>query len=159
MTVFRPCIDLHEGKVKQIVGGSLRDDGSAPETNFVSERGAGFFAQRYRDDDLVGGHVIRLGQGNDDAAQEALEVIADGKTYLDRARKKLEELEESDDDDDLCPDNIIVCSGTESTCPDGSNGNWCIIEDECLGSPQGCQGNPQAQGFLRAEEEVDALGS
>nr|MCS5637819.1 phosphoribosylformimino-5-aminoimidazole carboxamide ribotide isomerase [Myxococcota bacterium] len=42
MTVFRPCIDLHEGKVKQIVGGSLRDDGSAPETNFVSERGAGF---------------------------------------------------------------------------------------------------------------------
>ena len=72
MTVFRPCIDLHQGQVKQIVGGSLRDDGPPPQTNFVSERGAGFFAQRYRDDGLAGGHVIRLGPGNDDAAREAL---------------------------------------------------------------------------------------
>lgn len=72
MTVFRPCIDLHEGRVKQIVGGSLRDSGTAPETNFVAEQSAGYFAGLYRDDGLPGGHVIRLGQGNDDAAQEAL---------------------------------------------------------------------------------------
>jgi phosphoribosylformimino-5-aminoimidazole carboxamide ribotide isomerase len=72
VTLFRPCIDLHQGKVKQIVGGSLRDDGSAPETNFVADRDAGFFAGRYRDDSLPGGHVIRLGPGNDDAARQAL---------------------------------------------------------------------------------------
>ncbi|MDG2332612.1 MAG: phosphoribosylformimino-5-aminoimidazole carboxamide ribotide isomerase [Myxococcota bacterium] len=72
MTVFRPCIDLHEGRVKQIVGGSLRDDGSAPETNFVADQGAGHFARRYRDDGLVGGHVICLGPGNEAAAREAL---------------------------------------------------------------------------------------
>jgi len=72
VTVFRPCIDLHEGRVKQIVGSSLRDDGPPPETNYVADRGAGFFAERYRDDDLPGGHVIRLGEGNDAAAREAL---------------------------------------------------------------------------------------
>lgn len=72
MTVFRPCIDLHDGEVKQIVGGSLRDDGSPPETNFIADQGPEFFAQRYRDDDLPGGHVIRLGPGNDAAARQAL---------------------------------------------------------------------------------------
>ena len=72
MTFFRPCIDLHSGEVKQIVGGSLRDDGSAPETNFVADQGPEFFAQRYREDGLSGGHVIRLGPGNDDAAKQAL---------------------------------------------------------------------------------------
>ena len=72
MTLFRPCIDLHQGKVKQIVGGSLRDDGSAPETNFVADRDPGFFAQRYRDDGLPGGHVIRLGPGNEAGARQAL---------------------------------------------------------------------------------------
>jgi len=72
VTAFRPCIDLHEGRVKQIVGGSLRDDGSEPETNFVADRGADFFAGRYREDDLRGGHVIRLGAGNDEAARQAL---------------------------------------------------------------------------------------
>jgi len=72
VTLFRPCIDLHEGQVKQIVGGSLRDEGPGPVTNFVADRGAEFFAARYREDDLTGGHVIRLGPGNDGAAREAL---------------------------------------------------------------------------------------
>jgi phosphoribosylformimino-5-aminoimidazole carboxamide ribotide isomerase len=72
MTKFRPCIDLHQGKVKQIVGGSLRDDGSAPTENFVSEHSSGWFAERFRDDALTGGHVIKLGPGNDEAAREAL---------------------------------------------------------------------------------------
>lgn len=72
MTLFRPCIDLHDGRVKQIVGGSLRDDGAAPQTNFVSDRDASWYALRYRADGLVGGHVIRLGAGNDEAARSAL---------------------------------------------------------------------------------------
>ncbi|MGC4065259.1 MAG: phosphoribosylformimino-5-aminoimidazole carboxamide ribotide isomerase [Polyangiaceae bacterium] len=71
MTLFRPCIDLHHGLVKQIVGGSL-DDNDAPTTNFVSEKDAAWFARRYRDDGLLGGHVIMLGPGNLEAAQSAL---------------------------------------------------------------------------------------
>lgn len=70
--MFRPCIDLHEGRVKQIVGGSLSDSGAGLRTNFVSERPAKWFAELYRKDDLRGGHVIMLGPGNDAAAREAL---------------------------------------------------------------------------------------
>ncbi|MEI6656126.1 MAG: phosphoribosylformimino-5-aminoimidazole carboxamide ribotide isomerase [Verrucomicrobiota bacterium] len=72
MTKFRPCIDLHQGRVKQIVGGSLRDDGTAPTENFVAEQPARWFAEKFRADDLGGGHVIKLGPGNDAAAREAL---------------------------------------------------------------------------------------
>ena len=71
--MFRPCIDLHDGRVKQIVGGSIDD--SQPDslrTNYVSDKPPAWFAQLYRRDDLRGGHVIKLGQGNDDAAREAL---------------------------------------------------------------------------------------
>lgn len=69
---FRPCIDLHDGKVKQIVGGSLRDDGVGPVENFVSEKSPGWFAGKFREDALTGGHVIMLGGGNEQAAREAL---------------------------------------------------------------------------------------
>lgn len=72
MTQFRPCIDLHEGCVKQIVGGSLRDAGPGPQTHFVADRDPAYFAGLYRDDHCGGGHVIRLGEGNDEAAREAL---------------------------------------------------------------------------------------
>ena len=65
---FRPCIDLHDGKVKQIVGGTLSDSGDAPRTNFVAEHTPDFFADMYRRDGLTGGHVIKLGPGNDEAA-------------------------------------------------------------------------------------------
>lgn len=57
---FRPCIDIHNGKVKQIVGGSLKDDGEQAITNFSSEYTADFYAQKYQEDGLVGGHVILL---------------------------------------------------------------------------------------------------
>lgn len=57
---FRPCIDIHNGKVKQIVGGTLRDEGDAAAENFVSERSAADFARFYAADDLRGGHVILL---------------------------------------------------------------------------------------------------
>ena len=72
MTKFRPCIDLHQGKVKQIVGGTLRDEGAGPRENFVSDRPAAWFAEKFRADGLIGGHVIKLGPGNDAAAREAL---------------------------------------------------------------------------------------
>ena len=72
MTRFRPCIDLHHGQVKQIVGGSLRDEGPGPQENFVSEQPSAWFAERFRADGLTGGHVIKLGPGNDEAAREAL---------------------------------------------------------------------------------------
>ena len=72
MTKFRPCIDLHQGKVKQIVGGSLRDNGPGPIENFVASEPPSWFANRFRNDQLTGGHVIMLGPGNEGAAQEAL---------------------------------------------------------------------------------------
>lgn len=72
MTRFRPCIDLHEGKVKQIVGGSLRDEGAGPTENFVSDKAPAWFAESFRENHLTGGHVIKLGPGNDAAAREAL---------------------------------------------------------------------------------------
>jgi phosphoribosylformimino-5-aminoimidazole carboxamide ribotide isomerase len=70
---FRPCIDLHQGKVKQIVGGTLSDsDPDAVRTNFEASRPARWFAERYRQDGLTGGHIIQLGPGNQAAASEAL---------------------------------------------------------------------------------------
>ena len=57
---FRPCIDIHNGKVKQIVGGSLKDAGDQAEENFVSGQDAAFYAAMYRDAGLKGGHVILL---------------------------------------------------------------------------------------------------
>ena len=52
---FRPCIDIHNGKVKQIVGGSLRDEGSRAENNFVSEKDAAWYASLYKERKLTGG--------------------------------------------------------------------------------------------------------
>ena len=69
---FRPCIDLHDGKVKQIVGSTLSDSGEGLKTNFVADRSPAWFAGLYRKDNLRGGHVIKLGPGNDEAAKEAL---------------------------------------------------------------------------------------
>ena len=70
MTLFRPCIDLHQGKVKQIVGGSLNDEGA--DTNYVSPYDAAYYATLYRDHQLFGGHVIALGPGNKEEALKAL---------------------------------------------------------------------------------------
>ena len=70
MTKFRPCIDLHEGKVKQIVGGTLNDEGA--EENFVSKKSPSWYAEKFCESDLNGGHVIQLGPGNLQAAREAL---------------------------------------------------------------------------------------
>lgn len=57
---FRPCIDIHNGKVKQIVGGSLLDEGNRAEENFVACQDAAFFADLYKKDYLRGGHIVLL---------------------------------------------------------------------------------------------------
>jgi phosphoribosylformimino-5-aminoimidazole carboxamide ribotide isomerase len=70
---FRPCIDLHGGLVKQIVGSTLSDgDPSGLTTNFVAEKSPSWFAELYKSDNLTGGHIIKLGPGNEAAAEEAL---------------------------------------------------------------------------------------
>lgn len=74
---FRPCIDLHQGRVKQIVGKSLSDTGE-PITNFVSSYPPSWYATLYKSDNLYGGHIIMLGKGNESAALDALTVFPGG---------------------------------------------------------------------------------
>ncbi|MDH4317510.1 MAG: phosphoribosylformimino-5-aminoimidazole carboxamide ribotide isomerase [Desulfobulbaceae bacterium] len=77
--LFRPCIDLHGGRVKQIVGSTLTDDDPGLlQTNFSSELPPAYYAQLYKNDGLTGGHVIMLGPGNEDAALEALAAYPGG---------------------------------------------------------------------------------
>lgn len=87
---FRPCIDLHNGQVKQIVGSTLTDtitatDTSASnankaslDTNFETDRPAADYAKMYERDALRGGHVIMLGPGNQEAAKSALTAYPNG---------------------------------------------------------------------------------
>lgn len=79
MTLFRPCIDLHQGSVKQIVGGSLNDSGA--QTNFVSEYDAAYYASLYQQHNLTGGHVVALGAGNEAEVKNALEAWPKGMQY------------------------------------------------------------------------------
>ena len=81
---FRPCIDIHNGSVKQIVGGTLSDRGNQAEDNFVSEYDAAFYANMYREDGLTGGHIILLNKADSEyyeadlaQAKEALERVCD----------------------------------------------------------------------------------
>ena len=101
MTRFRPCIDLHAGEVKQIVGGTLDNTSEALKTNFVSRQPSAHYAELYRDNQLTGAHVIMLGPGNERAARDALEAwpqglqvgggIHDGnaRTWLDAGAEKV----------------------------------------------------------------------
>ncbi|SCU83800.1 LAMI_0C04742g1_1 [Lachancea mirantina] len=73
MTKFVGCIDLHNGEVKQIVGGTLRDEETSNlKTNFVSKRPSSFYARLYHEKHIDGCHVIKLGPNNDEAAIDAL---------------------------------------------------------------------------------------
>jgi phosphoribosylformimino-5-aminoimidazole carboxamide ribotide isomerase len=79
---FRPCIDLRGGKVVQIVGGSLQEGSwEGPITHFQTERSAAYFARLYHSHQLIGGHVISLGPGNDEAALSALQAFPGGLQY------------------------------------------------------------------------------
>lgn len=75
---FRPCIDLHAGRVKQIVGSTLTDVEGAPATNFETDESPAYYASLYQRDNLPGGHVIMLGPGNEIAACKALNAFPDG---------------------------------------------------------------------------------
>lgn len=93
--MFRPCIDLHEGRVKQIVGGSLGNSPGHLRTNFVSDQPASWFAELYKRDGLSGGHVIMLGPGCEAEARSALGAYPGGMQLgggvnLDNAQTWLE---------------------------------------------------------------------
>ncbi|GMK41528.1 1-(5-phosphoribosyl)-5-[(5-phosphoribosylamino) methylideneamino] imidazole-4-carboxamide isomerase [Paenibacillus sp. CCS19] len=75
---FRPCIDMHQGKVKQIVGETLNADQGAVIENFVSSYDSVHYAELFRKDKLVGGHVIMLGGGNEEEAVRALNAYPGG---------------------------------------------------------------------------------
>jgi len=79
LTAFRPCIDLHQGQVKQIVGGSLTDSGA--DTNFISSHDAAYYAQLYREHKLTGGHVIALGPNNQQQVLKALKAYPNGMQF------------------------------------------------------------------------------
>ena len=82
---FKPCIDIHNGAVKQLVGGTLRDEGQSAWENYVSDRPAAYFAERFREDRLFGGHIVMLNtpdaplyEETKEAAIEALSVFPGG---------------------------------------------------------------------------------
>jgi phosphoribosylformimino-5-aminoimidazole carboxamide ribotide isomerase len=74
MTIFKPCIDLHQGQVKQIVGGTLGKD---TITNYTSTKPASFYAELYKQYDLKGAHVIQLGLGNEQACLSAIKAYSE----------------------------------------------------------------------------------
>lgn len=67
---FRPCIDIHNGKVKQIVGGSLLDQGDYAKDNYVSEKNGDYYANLYKEAGLSGGHIILLNKGDSQYYEE-----------------------------------------------------------------------------------------
>lgn len=75
---FRPCIDLHGGKVKQIVGSTLGYENKKVVENFVSQHDSSYYAKLFQKDRLTGGHVIMLGSGNEEAAMSALAAYPGG---------------------------------------------------------------------------------
>ncbi len=75
---FRPCIDLHDGAVKQIVGATLNPEPGSLHTNFTADLPSSHYADLYRRDGLDGGHVIMLGPGNEEAATQALNAFPGG---------------------------------------------------------------------------------
>ncbi len=79
MTLFRPCIDLHQGQVKQIVGGTLTEAGAS--TNFISNQSATYYANLYRQHQLTGGHIIALGPNNQQQVLEALAAYPKGMQF------------------------------------------------------------------------------
>lgn len=75
---FRPCIDLHDGKVKQIVGSTLGHEHVTVVENFTSQYESSYYAKMFANDRLTGGHVIMLGPGNEQAALAALQAYPGG---------------------------------------------------------------------------------
>src|SRR5664280_304877 len=96
LPMFRPCIDLHEGKVKQVVGATLDQAPGQLRTNFISHHDAAWYAKLYKDHGLKGGHVIMLGPGNDAQARSAIQSFpgglqVGGGIHPDNARRWLDD--------------------------------------------------------------------
>ena len=76
---FRPCIDIHNGKVKQLVGGTLKDKGNKAQENFVSQKGGAYYANMYKNNNLEGGHIIILNAADSEyfeaSKKQALEAL------------------------------------------------------------------------------------
>lgn len=72
---FRPCIDIHNGHVVQIVGSSLRDENDSAQNNFVAEKDSAYYANLYKEHGLSGGHIIIL-NGKDSEYYEATKAEA-----------------------------------------------------------------------------------
>lgn len=82
---FRPCIDIHNGQVKQIVGGSLADKDNTATENYVSDKGGAYYASLYKEKNLAGGHIILLNKKDSEyydadvnVAKDALKAYPDG---------------------------------------------------------------------------------
>lgn len=77
---FRPCIDIHNGKVKQLVGGSVADAGDSAEENFVAQQDAAWFARFFQEKNLKNGHVVLLNGSNspyyEATRRQAMEALA-----------------------------------------------------------------------------------
>lgn len=79
---FRPCIDIHNGKVKQIVGGSLKDAGNHADENFISDQDAAWYANQYRKDGIQGGHIILLNpEGSEYYEADVIQALDALKAY------------------------------------------------------------------------------
>lgn len=77
---FKPCIDIHDGQVKQIVGGDLTDDKS--HDNFVSKKSAAYYAELYKEKKLPGGHIILLNpKGTKEYELDKIQALEALKTY------------------------------------------------------------------------------
>lgn len=153
---FRPCIDIHNGKVKQIVGGSLADKNNAADENFVSEYGAEFYAELYKSRGLRGGHIIILNAAGTeyydaDRAQAfaALKKYPDGlqvgggitadnaREYLDAGASHVIVTSYVFRDGEICFDNLRrLCSVTgrerlvlDLSCRRKEDGEYYIVTD------------------------------
>ena len=86
---FRPCIDLHEGKVKQIVGSTLGTTNQTVVENFISSYDSSYYAQMFAQDHLTGGHVIMLGQGNEATVSTGYTWVTKDNMNKDSIKKML----------------------------------------------------------------------
>ena len=143
MTRFRPCIDLHSGQVKQIVGGTLSLNSADLKTNHVSALPAAHFAELYKNHELSGGHVIMLGPGNDEATMEALSAwpgrlqvggginSENAKLWIERGAEKVGW--------SFCMFRFLVMCGVAKCLPVG---------DRDIVPLSGCQVQPSASEYL-----------
>lgn len=83
---FRPCIDIHNGKVKQIVGSSLADENDIAKENFTSSKDAVFYGRMYRELGLTGGHIILLNPVNspyyESTKEQAIETVSNVPSFF-----------------------------------------------------------------------------